>query len=42
MWFDINESAPTTATLSDAEIVSAITEISEPVESDNDDEESSK
>ena len=38
MWFKINESAPT---LLDAEIVSAITEISEPVESDNDDEESS-
>ena len=41
VWLNIDESAPTTTTLSDAEIVSAVTEISEPVESDNDEEDSS-
>ena len=30
VWLNMDESAPTTATLSDAEIVSAITEIGDP------------
>ena len=37
MWLNIDESAPTTATLSDAEIIRAVTKIIEPVQSDEED-----